>query len=139
MDEDLPAGARIVWLDRGIETLPVSSDWRGETLDVSGGTATRDARPAELIWNDRAGEPLSPVQARWDGTTLSWIGRDLAFTDWSEEAAHLTYRLVLTRGALVDTYDLSETELSVEPFDSALIYQIGADGRLSPALEFTTE
>ena len=131
MVDIVSSGARVVWLGSGLVTLPVSDDWRLSPVSVTGQSETRKARPATLIWSDAAGVPLGPVHPSWDGTTLSWIGRDPNFTDWSEDSSSLSYRLHLYRGDNVETVDTSETALTVPPFDRADISQISAQGRES--------
>ncbi|WP_298913641.1 phage major capsid protein [uncultured Algimonas sp.] len=131
MDGDVPPGARILWLVAGLVTLSGADDWRGSTVEVLGKTDRREARPAELVWTDRNGWPLSPVHPRWNGAALSWTGRDSSFTDWTEDASHLRYRVRLVRGGVTETIDTALTALSVQPFDRAEIVQLAPDGRES--------
>jgi hypothetical protein len=135
MAQTLPSGARVLWLGAGVASLPLSDEWRGTTISLSGSSGSRTARPAEIVWNNIAELPLSPVHLRWDGTTLSWIGRDRAFTDWTEDASHLRYRANIYRGTVIETIETASTSISLTPFDWVEIYQISQFGResLSPA------
>lgn len=139
MADSLPAGARIVWLDRGIEIWELSPDWRGETVKVQGATPARAVRSATLLWNDRAGESLSPVHPRWDGQTLSWIGRDLSYTDWVEDSSDLRFELEFDRSGVTDMIETQTRSLDVAPFDEVRIYQIALEGRRSLPLSFVPE
>ncbi|MEL6687138.1 MAG: hypothetical protein AAFP97_05925, partial [Pseudomonadota bacterium] len=131
MEDVIPAGTRILSLASGLTILPISDDWRLSDVSVTGRTEKRDARSAELTWSDVAGYPLSPTHIRWDGSTLSWIGRDPSFTEWTEDASHLNYRVIFYRGDESETVETSETELSVEPFERVEIAQITSQGRAS--------
>ncbi len=131
MIADVPPGARIVWLGAGLDTLDISQDWIGQSVTIDGASSERDARPAELVWQDRARIPLSPVHPHWDGTTVSWIGRDRSFEAWDVDSAHLRFRVRLERGAQTEVIDTSENELVTTPFDRATISQIGPLGRES--------
>jgi hypothetical protein len=126
-----PAGARIVALNTGLVTLPLSQDWRGATVTIEGQSDRRDARSISMLWTDRNGWPLSPVHLRWDGSRLSWIGRDRQFTDWDEDDSFLRYRVRLFRGETVDLHDLDAPFLDAAPFDRAEVVQINALGRES--------
>lgn len=129
--EGLPSGARLLWLGAGVATLPMSDDWRGEDITLSGSTKAREARAAALVWNDLNGIPLAPCHLKWDGGALTWIGRDRAFTEWTEEASHLRYRVTLYRGAALETIETTDTFIAVEPFDKAEVYQFTQAGRES--------
>jgi len=131
MAETILPGARVLWLGTGLVSLPLSSDQRGSLVSVTGRTARREARFGEVIWNDLAGLPLSPVHLSWDGTSLSWIGRDPSFSEWTEDASSLQYRLRITRSGEVQTIDTALTELALEPFDQVEIVQLTPDGRES--------
>jgi hypothetical protein len=141
MAEGLPSGARLLWLGAGVATLPLSDEWRGEDVTLTGSTADRAARSAALVWNDLNGIPLAPCHLKWDGTVLSWIGRDRAFTEWTEDTSHLRYRLKLYRGEAVETIDTADTFLAVQPFDRAEVYQFTQVGResLYPAALIVTD
>lgn len=129
--EDLPSGARIIWLGSGVGSVATSDEWREADVSVTGMSAVRAARGANLVWRDLSGLPLSPCQIRWNGRDLSWIGRDRAFTDWSEDASHLRYRVKIYRSAGLETIDTAETSLRVDPFDRVEIHQITQNGRES--------
>ncbi len=131
MVADVPAGARILWLGSGVETLDISRDWIGQGVTVTGASAEREARAAALVWQDRARLPLSPVRPRWDGNTLSWTGRDVSLNDWDDDASHLRYRVRLDRGAETQVVDTAATALQTAPFDCAIITQIDSLGRES--------
>ncbi|MEM7728925.1 MAG: glycoside hydrolase TIM-barrel-like domain-containing protein [Pseudomonadota bacterium] len=131
MAAHVPEGARIVWLGSGLASLPLSPDWRGATVEVTGGSERRDARPAEVTWDDLNGIPPLPVHPRWDGVRLSWFGRDPAFTGWTEDSGHLRYRVRLFREVAFETVDTSTPSLETTPFDRAEIVQLGSDQRES--------
>lgn len=130
MDE-LSAGARIIWLGSGLQTLSLSNDWRGTNIVLSGSTALRNAREAEIVWNDVSGLPLSPAHIRWDGTKLRWIGRDRSFTSWQADDSALLYRVRLYRGGTVEIVDTVETTLETTAFERVDIVQLSPDGRES--------
>lgn len=131
MAEVVLSGARVLWLGTGLISLPISSDHRGSVVSVTGRTVRREARDGEVIWNDLAGLPLSPVHLRWDGTSLAWIGRDRSFSEWTEDESSLQYRLRITRSGEVQTVDTALTELALQPFDQVEIVQLTPDGRES--------
>lgn len=131
MAETLPSGARLLWLGSGVATLPVSDEWRGAAVPMSGYNGGREARTSALIWNDLSGIPLSPSHLNWDGATLTWIGRDRAFTEWTEDASHLRYRIKLYRGAALETIETAARFIAVDPFDKAEVYQFTQAGRES--------
>lgn len=127
----LLSGARILWLGAGVATLPISDEWRGVDVVISGFTQARAARSAALLWNDLNGIPLTPCHIKWDGTALTWIGRDPTFTEWTEDASHLRYRVTLTRGSVNETIETTDTSITVQPFDRAEIRQFTLAGRES--------
>ncbi|GHB01108.1 host specificity protein [Algimonas arctica] len=129
--ESLASGARLLWLAAGVVTLPISDEWRGEGVTLTGNTADRTARSAVLVWNDLNGIPLAPCHLKWDGTVLTWIGRDPAFTEWTEDASHLRYRLKLYRGESEETIETTDTSIAIQPFDRAEVYQFSQVGRES--------
>ena len=128
----LPAGARVVWLGRGVATLPLSDDWRGSVVEATGESATRTARPASTVWNDLAGLPLAPVHPRWDGQTLRWTGRSLGLDGWDADDAGLRFRVRLYRGAAIQSVEVTGPSLGTTPFERAEIFGLSATGRESP-------
>jgi hypothetical protein len=131
MAQTLPSGARVLWLGAGVASLPLTDEWRGTSITLSGSSGFRAAWPAEIVWNNVADLPLSPVHLRWDGSTLSWIGRDRAFTEWTEDSSHLRYRAKIYRGSAIETIETALTSISPTPFDEVEIYQISQSGRES--------
>jgi hypothetical protein len=131
MTSTVPSGARLLWLGSGLGALNISDEWRDSTVSVGGGSDFREAKDGDVFWCDLNGFPLSPVHLKWDGTTLSWIGRDRNFTDWTEDISHLRYRVRLSRGGVVETIDLTESNLVTTAFDQVEIVQLGVDGRES--------
>jgi len=77
--EGVSAGARIVWLGAGVETLSLSPDLIGESLEIEAFAAGRENLPSSFSYKAAHLKPLSPVhlQAKQDGTNLyvSWIRR----------------------------------------------------------------
>jgi len=140
MADTILAGTRLLWLGSGLGVLDVSQEWRDLTVLIGGASDQREARNGEVIWRDLQGVPPSPVHPKWDGTTLSWIGRDPNFTDWTDNSAHLRYRVRLTRGGVIETIDLTEPKLVTTLFDQAEIVQLSGDGResLSSAALYVT-
>lgn len=127
----VPSGARLLWLASGIETLPLSDEWRDEMVTVYGSTPQRVAKTGEVVWRDLAGLPLPPVHLRLDGTLLSWVGRDTSFTNWTGAGDNLRFRVRLYRGSDVEIIDLSQSSLEAAPFERAEIVQLAVDGRES--------
>lgn len=131
MADELPSGARFLWLGTGLATLPISGEWRGGDVTLSGFTSARVARSAALVWNDLNGIPLTPCHLKWDGTILTWIGRDASFTDWTEDASNLRYRVKIYRGAAMDVIETTDTSIALNSFDRAEVYQFTQAGRES--------
>ncbi|MGB3455824.1 MAG: glycoside hydrolase TIM-barrel-like domain-containing protein [Litorimonas sp.] len=131
MVDSIPAGARVVNLSSGLESVVISPDWRGASVPIMGRSPRREALPAQLDWTDSHGWPLTPAHLRWDGRTLRWTGRDRAFTDWTEETFRLNYRVRLFRGSEVEIVDTAENSLDTAPFDRAEVVQITRSGRES--------
>lgn len=131
MADIVQSGARLLWLGSGVETLSLSDDWRGTEIEIEGSSAMREARTAEIVWNDTAGRPLSPVHPRWDGNVLSWIGRDRDFFEWTVDAEHLRYAVSVYRGGTVERIETVETYMALNAFDRAEVRQIGLDSRES--------
>jgi len=129
--DGLTSGARVLWIGTGVAALPISDEWRGEDVTLSGYTADRVARSATVVWNDLNGVPLTPCHLSWDGTILRWIGRDPAFTEWTEDASHLRYRVKLYRDEETETIETADTFIAVQPFDRAEVYQFTHSGRES--------
>ena len=128
---DTPPGARVIWLGAGLETLTVSDEWRGETVALTGATAERAARGAEVVWTDRAGLPSPPSHLRYENGILSWVGRDRAYTAWDEDGADQRYRVRLHRGGSVETRDVAQPSLAADPFDRAEVSGLSAQGHES--------
>lgn len=131
MAENVPSGARIVWLGAGIATLPLSDEWRREAITVSGASSQRAARATDLVWNDLDGIPLPPTHLQWDGSVLTWVGRDHAFTGWTENASHLRFRIRIYRGAERDVIETMITSLALPHFDKVEVFQFTQAGRES--------
>lgn len=131
MADILPSGSRLLWLKSGLTTLPLSDDWRGNEVIVSGSTAERPSRDVSLKWDNLADLPMSPVHLKWDGQALSWVGRDRDFIDWTEETEHLRYRLRLFQGESMEEHDLTKSFFLTTPFDRAELVQLGPNGRES--------
>ncbi len=128
---EVPAGARIIWLGDGIEALELDEEWRDTLITVEGASDARQARADEIIWQDRTGRPLSPVHLRWTGTVLSWIGRDIDFSQWTASDADMRFRVRVTRGAEIETQDVIGTSLSLAPFDKVEVSGLSVTGRES--------
>jgi hypothetical protein len=77
--DGVSAGARLVWLKTGVETLDVSPELIGETLALSAEAEGRENLPADFTFEGRHLKPLSPVhlKAEREGTSLNlgWIRR----------------------------------------------------------------
>lgn len=77
--EGVPAGARIVWLDAGVQTLDINPDFIGETVSLKAIANGRQSDPTELEYTASHLKPLSPVHLtakRDDGAlVLNWIRR----------------------------------------------------------------
>lgn len=131
MAETLPSGARVLWLGAGVASVPLSDEWRGASVTLTGSSGSRTARLAEIIWNNVNGLPLSPAHLHWDGSQLSWIGRDRVFTEWTEDASHLRYQVIIHRGETSETIETAATSISLTSFDQVEVYQISQSGRES--------
>ncbi len=128
---EVPAGARIIWLGQGLETLALRDEWRGTNVTLDGASANRAARTEALVWEDRAGRPLSPTHLVWNGSVLQWVGRDIAYTDWSDSDEAMRFRVNLTRGTSIETLEVVGPYLETEPFEYAEVWGLSASGRES--------
>ena len=128
---DVPAGARIVWLGRGLDTLDVPDDWRGSAVTVGGESANRTARAGEVVWEDRAGLPFAPVHPRYADGVLRWTGRALNRNGWDADDSEQRFRVRLSRGGVEQVMDVTGPSLAAEPFDRADIYGLSSSGRES--------
>jgi len=75
----VPAGARIIALDTGVESLPLSNDYVGQRVEITIDAGGRAGVPIDHSYSAEHLRPLSPVHLRIyvvDGLTrLSWIPR----------------------------------------------------------------
>lgn len=132
--EGISAGARIVWLGSGIESLSLSPDLIGETLDIEARAAGRDSLPSDFVYEAAHLKPLSPVhlksERRNDTLHLSWIRRSRVNADsWLGEVPlgeeNERYRVRLWNGeVLVEEVEVSEavyetSHLGITKFDVA--------------------
>ena len=83
--DGVASGARIVWLDGGVQTLNVNPDYIGETLSLTATAAGKQNEPSDYVYKGSHVKPLSPVHlsAKRDGETLSlnWIRRSRVDAD----------------------------------------------------------
>lgn len=77
--DHVPAGARIIALDNGVENLPLSDDFFGQTVEIGIEAGGRSGVPIEHIYQAAHLKPLSPVHLRIEAdegqTRLSWVPR----------------------------------------------------------------
>ena len=80
MMESVPAGARVVYLEQGLETLPIDPSRMDENISLTASAAVRESDELLFTYQARYLRPLSPahgkVEYRDDGTVkISWIRR----------------------------------------------------------------
>jgi hypothetical protein len=77
--EGVSAGARIVWLNTGIETLNLNPDYIGEAVSMTATAAGQQSNPVEFEYDASHLKPLSPahlsVRKENGLLILSWIRR----------------------------------------------------------------
>ena len=80
MMESVPAGARVVYLDQGLETLPIDPSRIDENISLTASAAGRESDELLFTYQARYLRPLSPAHGKVeyldDGTVkISWIRR----------------------------------------------------------------
>ncbi|RKQ70915.1 putative tail protein [Litorimonas taeanensis] len=102
--DGVAAGARLVWLNAGVQVLDVSPELLGETIALTAEVAGRQSLPTNHIFKASHLRPLSPVHLRAvpndTGLNISWIRRSREDADsWVGEIplgeAEERYRLRL--------------------------------------------
>jgi hypothetical protein len=77
--EGVAAGARIVWLDEGVQTIEVSPELRGENLTLKAISLGRESYADMTVYEGVDLKPLSPVHLvakdLGNNVHLSWIRR----------------------------------------------------------------
>ncbi len=105
--EGVAAGARLVWLDDGVQTLPLSPELLGETLPIKAVASGRESQTETVRYEGADLKPLSPVHFSakriGDEIHLSWIRRSRVEADnWVGEVplgeSEETYRVRLWEG-----------------------------------------
>lgn len=141
----IPSGARIAYLGRGFEDVPVPDAYIGESISLTGKAAGRQSDPAALSYTAAHLRPLAPVHAKAvmenGGLHLSWIRRTRIGGDtWTGLDVPLGEEREFYRAALMDgdtiaaeyylqspQMTLSATEMTaLGPIDTARIQQ-GSD------------
>ncbi len=83
--QGVSAGARIVWLNAGIETLNLNPEYVGEAVSVTATAAGQQSNPVEFAYAASHLKPLSPahlsVRKENGLLTLSWIRRSRVDAD----------------------------------------------------------
>lgn len=73
------AGARLIWLKTGIQTLDLSPELIGENVTLQSEAEGREGRAVDFVYQGQSFKPLSPVHLRAEdnGTALklTWIRR----------------------------------------------------------------
>ncbi len=128
------AGARVIWLDAGVKSLPLSAELIGETWPLTAIAAGRESLPISFIYEGADLKPLSPVHlaAKQIGTDthLAWIRRSRIDADsWVGEVplgeAEERYRLrlwddeVLLEEVIVSNPEYVTPRTNITHFDVA--------------------
>ena len=118
---EVPPGTRVVWLNSGVEALPIPAERIGETLRLTAIVRDRTSE-AEHIFEGTHLRPLAPVHLRasreGDRIRASWIRRTRGADSWTGldvplEGAELYLAELLRDGGVVASYQLSSSELDV--------------------------
>jgi hypothetical protein len=132
--ESLPSGARIVWLDAGLETLSLDADYIGQPIELSVVAGGRTGIPAQFTYEAAHRRPLSPVHAEvkpiQSGVRLSWIGRSAIDRDDPR-----TYRVRWLEQVLETSETVVDLPLSLGQQTSVEISEIDPFVGPGPALE----
>ena len=132
--ESLSSGARIVWLDAGLETLSLDADYIGQPIELSVVAGGRTGIPAQFTYEAAHRRPLSPVHAEvkptQSGVRLSWIGRSAIDRDDPR-----TYRVRWLEQVLETSETVVDLPLSLGQQTSVEISEIDPFVGPGPALE----
>ncbi len=121
---NIPAGARILYLDQGLSPLPLSPELLEETLTVTPKLAGQEGDSSDFTYVGRHLRPLAPVHIRsylsgpdriisWIRRTReggdSWAGADVPLGETEER-----YRIGrFEAGLLSETYETSQPQLTL--------------------------
>lgn len=102
----IPSGARIIFLDQGLNDVSLPNDYIGEIIDITAQVGDRVSVPTDLIYAARYLRPLTPVHVtcalgessydlRWIRRSRvdadSWAGEDIPLGETIEQ-----YRVIYT-------------------------------------------